>query len=299
MLPGTDPYIRASRLLRFCAKCGRDERSVPIIRHLCIDCYLELKGRDLFPRSITLTYCPSCGSYRVSGEWISSEDMGNDERVVMAYIIESGLKIPEEIVSADLEDLRVIRTDYGEAIDASVRISIGSSQYRITRRVGLHRERTLCPACHKIRGKGYEAIIQIRGLPFINERLLRTIEENLYKLPEALRNSIAEIEHLREGIDLKLVSRHAAQSIASIIRKEFGGRIIETEEGGTGRSMRTGKKPRLVISIRIPSIEEGSYIRINGQPYIVERVDEERITLINREGKKVTMTKSDIVKSWE
>ncbi|HWQ17582.1 MAG TPA: NMD3-related protein [Sulfolobales archaeon] len=285
--------------MRFCAKCGRDERSVPIVRHLCIDCYLELRGRDLFPRNITLTYCPSCGSYRIGGEWISSEDMGNDERVAIAYIIESGLKIPEEIVSADLEDLRVVRTDYGEAIDASVRISIGGSQYRVTKRVGLYRERMLCPACHKIRGKGYEAIIQIRGLPSINERLLRIIEENLYNLPEALRNSIAEVEYLREGIDLKLVSRHAAQSIASIIRREFGGRIIETEEGGTGRNTRTGKKPRLVISIRIPSIEEGSYIRINGQPYIVEKVDEEKITLIDREGKKVTMTKSDIVKGWE
>ena len=284
--------------MRFCAKCGRDERSVPILRHLCVDCYLELMGRDLFPMSVDLTHCPSCGSYRVGGEWISPEDVGNDERVIIAYILESALKMPEGVDEADVEDLRVVGTDYGEFVEAVVRISVGGSQYKIKRRTGLRRERRLCPACYKIRGKGYEAVIQVRGLPSLSDDLLESIEERLKRLPEPLRASIAEVKLLREGIDLKLISRHAAQSITNIIRKEFGGRVMETEENTAGRGSRAGKRSRLVISLRIPSIEEGSYIRINGQPYIVEKVSEENVTLINRDGKRVTMTKKDLVKSW-
>ncbi len=284
--------------MRFCVKCGRDEGSVAIVRHLCVDCYLELRKGDLLPGSVSLVYCPSCGSYRVGGEWISLGDVGGDERVVLAYIVERGLRIPGDVSSAGVEDLRVVRTDYGEVVEAIVRLVIGGSSYMVRGRVALHRGKRLCPACYKIRGKGYEAVVQIRGFPSLSKRVLRSIEEKLDRLPESLKGSIAEVEFLREGIDLKLVSRRSAQSLASILKREFGGRVIETEEGGSRATNRAGRKPRLVISLRIPCIEEGSYIRINGLPYIVEKVSNENITLIDRDGKRVTMPLRDIVKSW-
>jgi nonsense-mediated mRNA decay protein 3 len=277
--------------LRFCSRCGREEGEIPIIRHLCIHCYLDYHRGGLLPPSIELIACPSCGSYRVGDRWIHPGDFGYDERIIIAYILENSMKIPEDVKKAEIEDLRVLRTEYGEIIEGRVALSIGDKAYRIYKSVRLSRERRLCPQCHKIRGKGYEAIVQIRGFPSMGEELKRKIEGFLESLPEILRGSIAEVESLREGIDLKVVSKHAAQGIANMVRREYGGSIKTSEEGEMRR-----RGSRLVIRVRIADLREGEYIRIGGSPYIVARVAEDGITLIDRNGKRISVSREELLR---
>lgn len=279
--------------MRFCSRCGREEGEIPIIRHLCIHCYLDYHVGGLLPPSIELIACPSCGSYRVGDRWIHPGDFGYDERIIIAYILENGMRIPEDIKRAEIEDLRVLRTEYGEIIEARVNLSIGDKAYRIDRRVRLSRGKRLCPQCHKIRGRGYEAIVQIRGFPNMGEELRRKIEGFLESLPEILRGSIAEVEYLREGIDLKVVSKHAAHGIANMVRREYGGSIKTSEEGEMRR-----RGSRLVIRVRIADLREGEYIRIGGSPYIVDRVSKDSITLIDRDGKRISVSKEELLREW-
>jgi len=281
--------------LRFCSRCGRDEASAPIIRHLCVHCYLELHGPDILGGGVSLVQCPSCGSYRLGDRWVSPLDVGGEERVVIAYILEEGLRLPEGVDSAEVEDLRVFGTDYGEVVEARLRVSIGGRAYTLSRRARLSRERRLCPLCHRARGKGYEAVLQIRGYPAMGEDLRRRVGEILGSMPEALRSLIAEVEESREGVDLKLLSRHAAQAIANAIRRELGG-VVKTSEEGEARA-RGGRRPRLVVSLRIADLREGMYIRVGGSPYIVERVSGDSVVLRDREGRRVSMGVEEILRA--
>jgi len=282
--------------LRFCSRCGRDETSIPIIRHLCVNCYIEYYGSELISRSIHLVQCPSCGSYRLGDRWVSPADVGGDERIVVAYILEEGLRLPEGFDAAEVEDLRIFGTEYGEVVEARLRISIRGKVYTLSRRASLLRERRLCPLCHRARGKGYEAVLQIRGHPAMGEDLRRRVGEIIGSMPEALRSLIAEIEESRYGVELKLLSRHAAQAIANAIRRELGGVIKISEEGEVRGRAGGRRKPRLVVSLRIADLREGMYIRVGGAPYIVEEVLGDSVVLRDREGRRVSMGVEEILR---
>jgi NMD protein affecting ribosome stability and mRNA decay len=288
-------YIWSARL-RFCSRCGRDESVVPIIRYLCVECYLEYYGGDLVPRSIELAQCSSCRSYRLGDRWIDPTDFGGEEKILLAYMLEERISIPEGFESAEVEDLRVYGTEYGEAIEVRLRVSIGGRIYTLSKRLRLSRVRRLCPVCRMARGGGYQAILQIRGHPAMGDDLRRRVENIIAGMPDAIRSLIVEAKALREGIDLKLASRQAAYSIANAIRKELGGIVKTSEEGERRGGMKSNKKSRLVISLRIADLREGMYIKVEGSPYIVESVSSDEVVLQGRDGKRITMSIEDILR---
>lgn len=285
--------------MRFCSRCGREESVIPIVRHLCVECYLELYGVDLVPRSIELVQCPSCGSYRIGDRWIAPIDIGGEERVLLAYIVEESISMPEGFESVEVEDLRVYSTEYGEAMEARLRVSIRGRIYTLSRRLRLSRVRRLCPVCHMARGGGYQAILQIRGHPSMGEDLRRRVENIIAGMPEAIRSMVVEFKSSREGIDLKLASRQAAHSIANTIRKELGGVIKTSEEGEIRGGMKGNRRSKLVISLRIADLREGMYIKVGGNPYIVESVSGDEVVLQGRDGKRHVMSVEDILKGRE
>jgi NMD protein affecting ribosome stability and mRNA decay len=289
-------YTFGALWMRFCSRCGREESAIPIVRHLCVECYLEVYGGNLVPRSIELFQCPSCGSYRLGDRWIDPMDLGGEERILLAYVVEESISMPEGFESVEVEDLRVYGTEYGEAMEARLRISIAGRIYNLSRRLRLSRMRRLCPVCHMARGGGYQAILQIRGYPSMGEDLRRRVENIIAGMPETIRSMVVEYKSSREGIDLKLASRQAAQSIANIIRKELGGVIKTSEEGERRSGIKGGKKSKLVISLRIADLREGIYIKVEGNPYIVEGISGDQVVLQGRDGRRYTMSIEEILK---
>jgi NMD protein affecting ribosome stability and mRNA decay len=272
--------------MRFCSRCGREESAIPIVRHLCVECYLEVYRGNLVPRSIELFQCPSCGSYRLGDRWIDPMDLGGEERILLAYVVEESISMPEGFESVEVEDLRVYGTEYGEAMEARLRISIGGRIYSLSRRLRLSRVRRLCPVCHMARGGGYQAILQIRGYPSMGEDLRRRVENIIAGMPETIRSMVVEYKS----------SREAAQSIANVIRKELGGVIKTSEEGEIRSGIKGGKKSKLVISLRIADLREGIYIKVEGNPYIVESISGDQVVLQGRDGRRYTMSMEEILK---
>jgi NMD protein affecting ribosome stability and mRNA decay len=96
---------------------------------------------------------------------------------------------------------------------------------------------------------------------------------------------------------IKMTSREAAFALADYIQRKYGGYKTVSDENI--RRDRSGKTiSRKTISLRILSVEPGKYINLNGKPYIVEDVVDDRIVLRDRNGKKVIMSSSEIYKSW-
>lgn len=283
--------------MRFCSRCGRDEREAPIIRHLCVECYAKEHLPHILPRGVELVECPSCGGFRVGGDWISREEFGGDARVVIAHVLEEAKKVPEGFSALELENMEILEDEEGLRAVAFLRAVVSGREHRISSTVFVKKRGVLCPLCRAQRGGSYEAVLKIRGLPSMSPSLASRVERALSKLPEALRASIVEVERPREGVDLKLVSRHSAQAIAGMLRRDLGGRIVSSEEGeGLPRS--SEKRPRLVLSLRIPDLREGVYIRIRGRPYVVEKVEEGHVVLSGRDGERVREPLERILREW-
>ena len=284
---------------RFCARCGATEsKTNPILTYLCIDCYIREKGINLVPEIVTIKTCSRCGSIKFEGKWLTPDEYGNDVKVPISYHIQENIEKSSYFSEIEIEKLQIKEELGGYYIETTVTGKVLGRVFRKIYRSSLKITRTLCPTCLKAQGKSYDATVQIRGLP----RLNRKLEDKLYNeiannVPDIIRTFIAEIEIVRNGIDVKLTSKEAAYALADYIQRKYGGyRTYSDESIKRDRSGKTVSKK--TISLRILSVEPGEYINIDGKPYIVDSVYRDRIVLIDRDGKKVSMSHSDIYKGW-
>ncbi len=259
---------------RICPRCGRTSSEVEFVGNLCKDCYVEMYGVARLPNRISYVFCRYCGRYKYQGGW--NEPSGSVEETLREYI--EMIVLRKGRPSRDVEEFWVegVRFDrdfvgagiYRAIIDVAGRS--GSVILREAKIVEVKVDMAVCPDCtNRITKRGYNAIIQVRSNSGRLSKELRSRVEGFLaeELSWVLKSTIIGTEDHREGFDLLIADPSSARMIASKLRHAFLGRTVETWKL-VGRKQDGSRKGRLTILVRIPDIEAGDLIEINGRPYM-------------------------------
>lgn len=259
---------------RICPRCGRSEGEVEFIGPLCKDCYVEVYGVARLPEKAGFVYCQYCGRYKYQGGW--NEPSGTIEETLLDYlsiVLTRRLRPTENIEEAWIGEIRLDREFTGPGIyNAYVRVHGRHGRVEVVEEkvVTVKADAAVCPTCtRRITKRGYNAVLQVRSSrgrlsDNLRERVNVFLSENL---SGRLAESIIGLEEHREGFDILVDDPSIARMIAAKLRSNFMAKTIETFKL-VGRNPDGSRKGRLTISVRIPEIEPGDIILVDGRPYL-------------------------------
>ncbi|MCD6428624.1 MAG: hypothetical protein J7L12_03300 [Desulfurococcales archaeon] len=261
---------------RFCVRCGSEEGpGNPIIDGLCPKCFVNERSIIKLPNTIKITICPVCGSVYYKGSWIR---LAGDLSDVLEYLINNYyLTSGRNSVYSGFTDVsvKVINIDEGKAylsVKGTYKGTEISHEYAVNMRV----DKRLCPRCTKVRGRHFEAIVQIRSEVPIRPEVVERISLVLSRM-KGLEENIVEVKEYRDGVDIKLLSQSVARHLANILKREFAAKIIQTWKDSGYVS---GKKhSKLTISVRVPGLLEGDIVEVDDVLAVVTSVKQGRVVL--------------------
>jgi len=272
---------------RFCVRCGVLEGSDrPIIDGLCPKCFTKERSIVNLPSKIEITVCSSCYALYFMGKWVNA-GLRLDE--ILEYYINNAL-MKRENVYPGFRDVRaqVIRIGGGkvEVIVKGTYRGVTLSQRMITDVRVTYR---LCPRCLKIKTGGYEALIQIRFEGGVDKSLGKEVLEFVSRY-ERVMNAIIDIEEVKEGLNIKLMSHGVARQIANIIRKKFGAKVVYS---WTNTGYVSGRRhSKLTISLRLPTLRRCDVVLVSEKDIaLVTDVNESYVKLLRlSDGKEVKLS---------
>ncbi|MCK4550936.1 MAG: hypothetical protein KAT91_03205 [Candidatus Aenigmarchaeota archaeon] len=139
------------KLKRFCPKCGVEAEE--LINGLCRDCAEKIKPTIDAPAKITVLVC-ECGRAAEKNKWIKYE---NITQLINSIVIEN-IKMPKKTkINVDFE----LPKEFG-ATTIPVSAALKDMPQH-TKTIEFVLKNTTCPACSRIHGGYYEAVIQIRA----------------------------------------------------------------------------------------------------------------------------------------
>ncbi|MCI4349281.1 MAG: 60S ribosomal export protein NMD3, partial [Thermoplasmata archaeon] len=121
-------------------------------------------------------------------------------------------------------------------------------------------EHRTCPTCSRRAGHFYAATIQLRGgddaprekAPARRERLQQSWASVLHEIRAPWKSAISWTEDLPEGIDLYLTDVLSARSIARVLKRALGARLVES---ATLWGRKNGKDVyRVTFCARVPMV---------------------------------------------
>ncbi len=224
--------------MKVCPRCGRTEKEVPFIGYFCRDCYLKEYEVVHVPKRLKILYCPRCGriytdrwtefSLETLSEWLRKKIKTDLEGAQISF------SFPE--VSEDGMFFLYVARGAIEGVPVEVR---GEGQIRV--------EKQLCPRCARESGGYYEAVIQIRGGDFV--RMADLVAHAVEREPDKYA-FVSKVVERREGIDLYVGSRKAADRVAKKFEKRYGARVVRSHTLVTEKN---GKRLyRLTVALHFP-----------------------------------------------
>ncbi len=245
---------------RFCVRCGVEEPEL-IIDGLCVRCLVSEGKVVRPPKNIDVIICPSCNSIKLEGKWlvgIKLDDFLRD-MILKGSDFHKDFKLTSLDIS--VEGSRVTARFEGFLKTAEV-----VKEYLIN----LNISKSLCPHCSKIKGGHYDAVIQVRtSLKKFSDVLRNKLVDALLK--SSISNHISEIEFVREGLDVKVLSQGFARKLTNDLISMYGGTSKESWKV-VGVSSSGKKVSKLTISIRLLGLMPGDIIMFNGRPALVENI---------------------------
>jgi len=224
--------------MKVCPRCGRTDKEVPFIGYFCRDCYLEDHEVVHVPKRLKILYCPRCGriytdhwtefSLNALSDWLRKKIKTDLEGAQLSF------SFPE--VSEDGISFLYVARGVIEGVPVELR---GEGHIRV--------EKQLCPRCARESGGYYEAIIQVRGGDFV--RMADLVARAVEKEPDKFA-FVSKVVERREGIDLYVGSRKAADRVAKKFEKRYGAKVVRSHTLVTEKN---GKKLyRLTVALHFP-----------------------------------------------
>ncbi len=224
--------------MKVCPRCGRTEKEVPFIGYFCRDCYLKEHEVVHVPKRLKILYCPRCEriytdrwtefSLETLSEWLRKKIKTDLEGAQLSF------SFPE--VSEDGISFLYVARGAIEGVPVEVH---GEGKIRV--------EKQLCPRCARESGGYYEAVIQVRGGDFV--RMADLVARAVEKEPDRYA-FVSKVVERREGIDLYVGSRKAADRVAKKFEKKYGARVVRSHTLVTEKN---GKKLyRLTVALHFP-----------------------------------------------
>ncbi len=145
------------KLKRFCPKCGVEADELYV--GLCINCSKKTKHAIDAPAKITVHVC-ECGKAAEKNKWIK---YGNITQLINSIVLEN-IKMPKKTkINVDFE----LPKEYGTTI-IPVSVALKDMPQHI-KTIEFVLKNTTCPACSRMHGGYYEAVIQIRAKKSLKE----------------------------------------------------------------------------------------------------------------------------------
>ncbi len=193
-----------------CPKCGKNSSEADFIDAFCTDCY---PAKIKCPTKLRVTQCRSCEKLRISADWV----------------IFSKKKISEFVVSKCKGEFTSGEYDMETEI-ATLTVEKEGSKAKITKRILLQIEPTLCRNCSRVSGGYFQGIVQIRG----PEKKVEKYAEMLYKKLKD-RTFIAKEEEKHGGLDIYVGNSKAVVALLATLKVDA---TITTKLAGVDQGRR-------------------------------------------------------------
>lgn len=180
-------------LKAICARCGKSGK--PMAGSLCAECFAQANRLYSIPELVA-EKCAVCGKMRLGGIWVDEGRLAEwvKHKIKPGYPVER-------------MDVSIRPTHKGAVADLSLAFNVRGMRVEIEQTVPIKVELNQCLNCSRIAAGYHEAIIQLRGphekIESKGNKLIHLIERTSF---------ISSVKHKKEGVDLEVGSRLAAQN---------------------------------------------------------------------------------------
>ncbi len=192
---------------KFCPKCGKSVER--LYEGLCSDCFLKsLKLSDEIPEKVVLGTCKMCGNV-----FLKENKFGDVESAVESFL--GGLLKQKEIKSA------TYRID-GDSLFLTVVLEIDDLSKEIEKRIPIVNKAITCRFCNLRKSNYYNVTIQVRVPKNMEGKIIGEIEDEIKRINKRDNYSfISGVQKLKEGTDLLIGSKSAADHVVRYLQKKY------------------------------------------------------------------------------
>jgi len=197
----------------FCPLCGKEKGM--FIKGLCMDCFLKKHSPIDIPEELEFEQCVSCAKIKVAGKMAELSDE------VLAAVVEKKVK------AKDLTCREINVSIQEGSAKVVVKGILDGVPLLFEKAVELKPKKVHCDACMRLSSNYHEAIIQLRCT---NKKLLAKALPALINAVDSQhkKNSLAmvtDVSKKKNGFDLKVGSKKAAQIAATQMQRSFNAEI--------------------------------------------------------------------------
>lgn len=196
---------------RFCPKCG--SHTEEFHDGLCRDCFSSnMDTRQEVKEKITIYKCKMCGKF-FSGNREFEDEEGAAHDFLRHELGEEGLSGATFRLAGDLLLL-------------TLRIESDGMEKEIKKTLNVVRKLIVCKYCSLMKSNYFNITIQLRAPKTILDQMLKESREMLHELNSTDKYAFISGEKvLKEGIDLMIGSKGAAEKIAKEMKRRYGAEI--------------------------------------------------------------------------
>ena len=266
-----------------CFRCGKNEA---VVEGLCRDCYLETHELLEFPEYIDIQNCLHCGALSIDGrKWLDTDDM----RQGLRDLALSTIMVSRDAKVEEVEDTVIERDPYIYEYTGKMLLSVGNFTTEEEFHSIIRIKGATCPACSRLHGHYFEAIVQVRatGREMSRQEKDMTREMVIGRIVQAEKGNrnvfLTEEKEVHGGIDFYISHTATARSAAKEVSDAFAGKITESKK-------LTGRKEgedfyRFTFLVRIPEYGKGDFVKYGEDYYIVDSSSGKGWKLRSLEGK--------------
>lgn len=205
------------RRSKFCPKCGKD--TAELHSGLCSECFLGKMGMsDRMPRRFSVGTCKMCGRI------FASEGDGYDST-------EGAI---EHVLRKTLKQREIEKADYrieGSVVHVTVDLKMDGLEKEVTVDVPLVEKQIVCNMCSLQKASYFNVTIQVRVPKDMLERVVGEIKDEILRMNKKDRYSfVSGTQELKEGTDLMIGSKGAANKVARMIQERYGAEIKKSRK---------------------------------------------------------------------
>ncbi len=252
-----------------CFRCGKRDA---VIDGLCRECYLETHHLLKVPEYMDMQVCLHCGAVSRDGrKWQDGESTAELIKDLALSGVRSGMVRGARLL--DTEATLRERDPYTYELHGTISLAIGPFTAEEEFESTIRLKGATCPACSRLNGNYYEAIIQVRATGRdMSEDEKRRAREFIWRrvgdAAEGNRNIfLAKERDVHGGIDFYISHAGTAKSSARELSTEFDGEMTESRKL-SGR--RNGEDfYRFTYLVRVPEFGKGDFVRYKGRYFTI------------------------------
>ncbi len=200
----------------FCPLCGKEKGH--FIKGLCEECFLKKHKLVEIPETISFEQCRTCGKTRLFGKMV----VPTEEK--LSLIVKKKVKVKD--LENEAVDVKVSQASKGVfSAKVLVKGTIDDVSLFFEETVLLEPEFVQCDPCMRLSSQYHEAIIQLRSKDS-DKKKLKELLPKLIDFVEAMHSkdslaAVIDVSEKREGFDLKVGSKKAAQNAVRQMKAKF------------------------------------------------------------------------------